>query len=182
MRLIFGSIVVAACALLLAACASSGTGKDGREKTLAEEVAETIERFKTRDMSMKKFFETARGYAVFPTVAKGGFGVGGAHGEGHVFENGEFVGTAELTQATIGLQVGGQTYSEIVFFKDQEALDRFKDDSFEFSGQASAVAVRSGASADADYESGVAVFTMTKAGLMLEASIGGQQFTFQEKR
>jgi lipid-binding SYLF domain-containing protein len=116
---------------------------------------------------------------VFPTVGKGAVGVGGAYGKGVVYQQGEVVGYCDLSQGTVGLQLGGQAYREIIFFEYKEALDWFKTGNFAFSAQASAVAVNEGASADAKYDRGVAVFTMTKGGLMFEASIGGQKFGYQ---
>jgi lipid-binding SYLF domain-containing protein len=130
---------------------------------------------------MKVFFEKAYGYAVFPTVAKAGMGIGGAYGKGKVYEKGTLIGTSSLTQLTIGFQLGGQAYSEIIFFKDKKALDDFKSGNFELGAQASAVAVTAGASADADYDKGVAIFTQAKGGLMYEASVGGQKFSFKPK-
>jgi lipid-binding SYLF domain-containing protein len=95
-----------------------------------------------------------------------------------VYEKGKPIGDTSLTQITIGFQLGGQAYSEIIFFKDKKTLDDFKNGNFELGAQASAVAVTAGASADANYEKGVAVFTMAKGGLMYEASVGGQKFSY----
>ena len=139
-----------------------------------KDVAETIAAFKEKDPGMAIFFEKAYGYAVFPKVGKGGIGIGGAHGKGEVYES-------SLTQVTIGFQFGGQSYSEIIFFKDKEALERFKGGNFELGAQASAVAASAGASSNAGYENGVAIFTLAKLGLMYEASIGGQKFSFKAK-
>ena len=149
------------------------------EARINPDVTETISRFKQRDPGIQRFFDEAYGYAVFPTIGKGAVGLGGAYGRGQVFEKGSLVGTSKMAQVTIGFQWGGQAYSELVFFKDKTALDRFKSGKLEFSAQASAVAITLGASATADYENGVAVFTMTKGGLMYEASIGGQSFSFE---
>jgi len=168
---------------LLFGCAGSGWDPDVDEAAEKDEgttagAAETIARFKRADPSMKRFFDGAHGYAVFPTVGKAGLGVGGAYGEGEVYEQGKLVGTSSLTQLTIGLQLGAQGYSEIVFFADKRALSDFQGGNFELSAQASAVAVTAGASADASYDNGVAIFTMTKGGLMYEASVGGQKFGY----
>ncbi len=138
----------------------------------------TIERFRTRDPSLAKFFDTAYGYVVFPKIAKGAAGVGAANGSGEVFEQGTLVGTSEVTQVTLGFQLGGQTYSQIVFFQDKSYMDVFKDGNLEFAANASAIAVESGAGATNDFNKGVAVFTMPRGGLMFEASIGGQKFSF----
>ena len=145
------------------------------------EAREVITKFKEKDPSLDRFFEEAAGWAVFPTIAKGGFIVGGARGDGVVYQKDVVIGYSTVSQGTIGLQIGGQTYSEIVFFEDTAALNHFKAGNAELSAQASAVAVKAGASADAGYAKGVAVFTMAKGGAMLEASIGGQGFSFEEK-
>ena len=115
---------------------------------------------------------------MFPKIYKAAIGVGGAYGTGQVYEKGKFIGDAKLSQLTYGFQLGGQAYSEVIFFGEEDALERFKAEKMEFSAQASAVAVTAGASADAAYEHGVAIFTLAIGGLMYEASIGGQKFSF----
>ena len=162
----------------MSAWAGWDPGKAEQERKAAEE---TIAAFKKKDPGMKRFFDNAYGYAVYPTIGAGAFIVGGAHGSGLVYERGKIIGRSKLTQGSVGLQAGGQIYSEIVFFKDKEALDGLKSRNLKFAGQASAMVVTGGASADADYSEGVAVFTMGKGGLMLQASIGGQQLTFEPK-
>ena len=142
-------------------------------------VKDAIDLFKSRDSSLKEYFNKAYGYAVFPNVAKGAIGIGGAHGKGQVFEKGKLIGNASLTQATIGLQLGGQVYAELIFFERQSALEDLKDNQFTFSAQVSAVAAAEGASANARYQNRVTVFTLAKSGLMYEASIGGQKFKFK---
>ena len=116
---------------------------------------------------------------VFPTVGKGGIGIGGARGKGWVYERGTRIGKATLTQVTIGLQLGGQAYSEVIFFKDKAALDDFTRGNFEFDAQVSAIALTARAAGDLPYRKGVAVVTMGKGGLMYEASLGGQKFSFK---
>jgi len=148
------------------------------DEALVADAQATVQTFKTKAPKTEKFFSSSAGYAVFPTVAKGGFIVGGAGGDGVLFVGGKPVGTANMGQASIGLQLGGQTYSEIIFFEDASTLSDFKNGHFQLDAQATAVAISAGASADANYTRGVAVFTMTKAGLMYEASVGGQKFTF----
>lgn len=135
--------------------------------------------FLKSDPSMENLFKHAAGYAIFPNVGKGAVGVGGAAGKGAVYEKGMPVGTAQMVQVTAGAQAGGQAYREIVFFENKDALDRFMQNKIEFSGQASAVAVKAGASANANYRNGVVVFSQEKGGLMLEASLGGQKFTYK---
>ncbi|MCW8348619.1 hypothetical protein MD535_21765 [Vibrio sp. ZSDZ65] len=153
----------------------------------------TMNRFKEAQAT-HSFFDNAYGYAVFPTVGKGGFGLGGSYGEGQVFRQGVHVGETTLAQLSFGLQLGAQAYSEIIFFETKADYYAFTSGSFEFGAQASAVAITLGASAQAGstgagaqagdkqsraaYINGMSVFTMTKGGLMYEAAIGGQGFTF----
>lgn len=144
-----------------------------------KEANDTISLFKKTDPALAHFFAHAVGYAIFPTVGKGGLGVGGAHGSGIVYARGKPVGKATLTQLTIGFQLGGQVYSEIIFFETEKALVDFQSSAFALAAGVSAVALASGASANAKYRDGVAVFTATKAGLMYEAAIGGQKFRYE---
>jgi lipid-binding SYLF domain-containing protein len=153
-------------------------GKDAEQEAKAQEA---IALFKEKDPSIERFFEAAAGYVVIPTVGKGGIGIGGARGKGLLYEGGVVTGTVTLTQLTIGFQWGGQAYSEFIFFENDEALSDFKRGNYELGAQASAVAVTAGASADANYSSGVAVFTQAKGGLMYEASVGGQKFKVEMK-
>lgn len=140
------------------------------------------------------FFKNAYGYAVFPTIGKGGFGIGGAYGEGRVYEKSSHVGNTNLAQVTVGFQLGGQAFSQIIFFEDKRAFTDFTSGNFEFGAQASAVALTISANAQAGttgaeatagnartaspYYKGMAVFTLAKGGLMYEASIGGQKFSY----
>lgn len=141
-------------------------------------VEDTIAFFKEKDPDLNNFFKKAYGYAVFPTVGKGGIGIGGAYGKGVVYEKGKAIGNTSLTQVSYGLQLGGQAYSEIIFFKDIVALEAFTQGGFTLSAGVSAVALTAGASADTDYSEGVAVFTMARGGLMYEATVSGQKFSF----
>jgi lipid-binding SYLF domain-containing protein len=162
-------------------------------QVMADEYSDTIKVFRDAGES-GTFFARSYGYAVFPTIGKGGIGIGGAYGKGRVYEQGNYVGDTSVTQLSIGLQLGGQAYSQIVFFEDNE----FTSGNFEFGAQASAVAITAGASAEATttgssagasggkhdattvgkYYKGMAVFTVAKGGLMYEASIGGQKFSY----
>jgi lipid-binding SYLF domain-containing protein len=147
------------------------------------------------------FFNNCYGYALFPTIGKGGIGVGGAYGSGRVYAGGKHVGDTSMVQVTLGFQLGGQAYSQVVFFEDKRAFDEFTSGNFEFGAQATAVAITAGASAGAttagasasasggknnavtagSYHKGMAVFTVAKGGLMYEASIGGQKFSYTAK-
>lgn len=133
------------------------------------------------DPEMEKLFDDAYGYIILPNVGKGGLGVGAASGNGVAFEQGNMIGYAKMTQVTVGLQAGGQAYSEVVFFEDEDSFGRFKANKVEMGAQVSAVAAKEGASRDVDFVDGVAVFTRTKGGLMVEASVGGQKFKFKKK-
>jgi lipid-binding SYLF domain-containing protein len=142
-----------------------------------------IERFKRTNPTLSTaFLDSAKAWAVFPSVGKGAIGLGGAYGKGVLFEGNRPVGYCDLAQATIGFQLGGQVYSEIIFFETPYTLADFKTGAFKFAAQASAVAVSADASANAGYEYGVAVFTLTGKGLMYEASIGGQKFDYSPKK
>ncbi len=163
----------------------------------ADEYDDTIEVFKEAGQS-GNFFNNAYGYAVFPTIGKGGIGVGAAYGKGRVYAKGKHVGDTSMTQLTLGFQLGGEAHSQIIFFEDQHAFKQFTNGNFEFGAQASAVAITAGVSAAATttgssaaasggkhdaktagaYRKGMGVFTVAKGGLMYEASIGGQKYSY----
>lgn len=167
--------------------------------TQADSYSEALESFKSAGES-GEFFKTAYGYALFPTIGKGGIGIGGAHGKGRVYVGGQHVGNSSMTQVTVGFQLGGQAFSQIIFFEDQSAFEDFTSGNFEFSAQATAVAITAGVSAEANtgggtaagasggrndaktasggYRKGMAIFTIAKGGLMYEAALGGQKFTY----
>ncbi|MEZ5275205.1 MAG: lipid-binding SYLF domain-containing protein [Opitutaceae bacterium] len=145
---------------------------------------------------MGAYFDNCYAVAIFPTIGKGGMGIGGAHGTGWVFAKGDYTGEAKMTQVSIGWQLGGQAFSQIIFFEDERAYRTFISGEFEFGAQASAVALTAGANASAstaggsnagagsnqakeDYTGGMAIFTVAKGGLMYEASLGGQKFSFK---
>jgi hypothetical protein len=180
------AIAAAAAASLLAgalatACSTYKEAKGGApsgQTTLEDDARAAMRRFEERDPTLRRFFDHAYAMAVFPVVAKGAAGIGAAHGHGVVFKDGRAIATTELTQGTIGVQLGGQTYSQIVFFENEASFGVFKAGRLKFQAQASAVATESGAAASSDFAEGVAVFVMPRAGLMFEAAIGGQQFTY----
>jgi lipid-binding SYLF domain-containing protein len=142
---------------------------------------EAIAAFKEKDPTISRFFESSVGYVVIPTVGKAGFGIGGARGKGLLYENGAITAIVTLTQLSFGFQWGGQAYSEFLFFEDAATLTNFKRGNYELGAQASAVAITAGASADAEFNGGMAIFTQAKGGLMYEASVGGQKFKVEEK-
>ncbi len=131
---------------------------------------------------LKVFKDQAYGFAVFPKITKAGIGIGGAAGNGVVYKKNVVIGSSKLKQASIGLQLGGQQYTEVIFFEGKKSFEKFTNGNLKFDAQASAVALKKGASIDAAYSNGVAVFTRTKGGLMYEASIGGQHFNFKPKK
>ncbi len=144
-----------------------------------DRVAEAIATMIEKDPGIAEWFASSYGYAVFPNVGKGGIGLGGAHGNGIVYRAGAPVGKSELKQVTVGLQLGGQKFVEVIFFKDKTAFDDFTRENFEFGAQASAVAFSASASADLAYNGGVAIVTMAEGGLMYEATVGGQKFEYE---
>jgi lipid-binding SYLF domain-containing protein len=165
----------------------------------ADEYSDAIESFRNAGES-GAFFDNSVGYAVFPSIGKGGIGIGGAHGSGKVYRDGTVIGEATMNQITLGFQLGGQVYSQIIFFENENALNDFTSGNFEFSAQATAVAITAGVSASADtgggssagvsggqndastvssgYRKGMAIFTVAKGGLMYEAAIGGQKYSY----
>ena len=173
------------------------------QPALADDVDTAIENF--RGAGAGDFIDDAYGYAVFPSSGKGGIGIGGAHGKGEVFVGGKKVGKTKMSQITYGLQLGGQVYSQMIFFRDERAFDDFTSGNFEFGAQATAVALTAGAQAsttsggggntssgtdadsskvnadDKEYDSrsGMATFTIAKGGLMYEATLGGQKFKYE---
>lgn len=150
----------------------------GWKPELEKESLEALTQMLEDSPKLEVFKQKAYGYAIFPKVTKAGLGIGGAAGKGIVYKNHKAVGSSKLKQASIGLQAGGQQYSEVIFFENKEAFDRFTSGKLKFDAQASAVAITEGASADMAYAEGVAVFTRIKGGLMYEASIGGQHFSY----
>lgn len=163
----------------------------------ADEYTDTIKLFKNAGES-GKLLSTAHGYAVFPTIGKGAVGVGGAYGKGRVYKQGKYIGDTSMTQVTVGFQLGGESYSEMILFEDERALKDFTKGNFEFGADVQATAITASAGAKASttgtsagasggkknattvggYHKGIAIFTVAKGGLMYEASVGGQKFTY----
>ncbi len=172
-----------AMALTLMISASMGLNAQvgGWKADLIEDSEKALATMIERSPKLQSFKDKSYGYAVFPKVTKGAVGIGGAGGKGIVFKNHVPTGQSTLSQATIGFQLGGQQYMEVIFFENEEAYKKFTNKKVKFDGQASAVAITAGASVDVAFKSGMAVFTQTKGGLMYEASIGGQHFSFKPK-
>ena len=167
---IIASILAAAAALALVSRAAEDLGAEARQ---------TVTNFVNTDPGLQTFIDNSAGFAVFPDVGKGGFIVGGARGKGVLFEKGVITGQTTMTQASIGAQVGGQSFEQIIFFENPGAVSDFKGGRFALGADVSAVAVSQGASKSAKFSRGVAVFTMPKSGLMVQASVGGQKFSFE---
>lgn len=163
-------IITAAFAVVLASQAADD---------LPAQAQQTISDFQNADSSIKAFIDNSAGYAVFPSVGKGGFIVGGARGKGLLYEKGAITGRTTMTQASIGAQAGGQTFSQIICFESPAAVSDFKQGKFELGADVSAVLASQGAAKSAKYKSGVAVFTLPKSGAMVQASVGGQKFSFE---
>ena len=132
------------------------------------------------DPSIKKWFDNAYGYVIFPNVGKAGLGVGGAFGNGTVYINNTAIGRAHLSQVSIGFQLGAQGYREVIFFENKSNMDDFKENKLQLSAQVSAVLVVLGAAANINYSNGILIFTQPKGGLMYEVSVGGQSFNYEK--
>jgi lipid-binding SYLF domain-containing protein len=165
---------------LLSACGTSPDVGDTQQRAvLHDQVNAALSDFHNTDPSLQRFFDGAYGYAVFPEIVTAAVGVGGAHGDGEVYQNRQFIGYADLSQGSVGVQLGAQKYAEIIFFENEASLIAFKKSDTEFDARATAVAAAKGAAATADYRNGVVVFTRPIGGLMAQAAIGGQKFRFE---
>ncbi len=152
---------------------------EAKKESLKAQADATFKMYKATDGQMQSFLDNAHAVAVFPEAGKAGLIVGGAYGKGIVYRNGEMIGYADMTQASVGLQAGGQAFSEVIAFENEAALNRFKNNELALTANVSAVIIKSGAGASAKYNDGVAVFIKPEAGAMAEASVGGQKFTFR---
>ncbi len=164
--------------LFLVTAFLGGCAATPSEDRIVRESEVSLVRFLEQDPTLQSWLDNAYGYVVFPEITKAGLWLGGGFGHGLVYEKGEPVGRATTSQATIGPQIGVQSYSQVIFFRDEPALRTFQRGNFEFSAQATAVVAAAGVAATTSYEAGVAVFLLTRSGLMAEASIGGQKFTY----
>lgn len=173
-----GLLISILCVAFLAACATAPRTSEDRSD-LRQEANSALSQARSNNSAFDRIIGQAPGYAVFPNVGKGGAGIGGAYGRGIVYQNGTPVGYTDLTQATVGAQLGGQTYTQILVFENVNSLNRFRQGNYEFSAQATAVALRSGEGANARFEDGVAVYTMDERGMMFEAAVGGQKFSYE---
>ena len=174
------SVVLGLAAAMLAACASAPETRP-EQQALEARAEATVETMVARDPSLGELLAGAPGYVVFPQVAEGGVIVGGANGVGVVFEDGRPTGYAELREGSVGLQLGGQSYSELVVFETDDALTRFKTGNFDLTAGVTATAIMSGAGASTRFEDGVAVFVDDESGLMAGATLAGQSISYSAK-
>ena len=174
----FIRLVILALAFFLLPHSMNAQDEKEKEKLLSDSKDAKADFIKT-DPSMSKLFTNSYGYVIFPKIGKGALIIGGSGGNGVVYEKGKTIGTAKIAQISVGAQVGGESYREVIFLENKEALDRFRSEKVEFTSQISAVAAKSGASANAKYADGVAVFTQDLSGLMAEASVAGQKFKYK---
>jgi lipid-binding SYLF domain-containing protein len=175
LRSTLSTVAVALTLAMPAAAESPAVVSPTRDES---DAAAVIAKFKEKDPGLARVFAQSACYVVFPTVAKGGLGIGGARGKGYVYQHGRLIGRSTLTQLTVGLQAGGQAYSEVIFFKDDPALENFKGGHLKLDAQASAIALTARVGADLAYRDGIAIVTMAQGGLMYEASVGGQKLSF----
>ncbi|SFU30499.1 Lipid-binding SYLF domain-containing protein [Pustulibacterium marinum] len=170
------TVLASALVCLFTANAVAQTSKDQK---IMKDAAKAKTTLMAKDAGLESFFDDAAGYVIFPNVGKGGFIIGGATGNGVVYDDGVAIGMADLKKINVGLQAGGQAITEVIFFETEGDLKDFMKGNFQFSAEASAVAVKSGKAVNAKYKDGVAVFAMPKGGLMADASVGGQKFDYE---
>ena len=142
-------------------------------------IDETIAAFKQKDSTIEQLFTQSAGYVVLPTIGEGAFIVGGGHGTGEAFEAGKYVGRVTVNEVTLGAQIGGQSYSQVVFFETPVDFKRLKDNAFTFNAEVTAIAADQGTAKNAAYKDGVATFILPKKGLMASAAVGGQKLDFR---
>ena len=171
------TLASATVATTLSGCAATRTAEADKDQ-MFEDVGLAIAEFKKADPGLELWFDHAYGYAVFPRVGKAAIGVGAAGGQGVVYDQGVSVGNSRMSQADVGLQLGGRSYREVIFFEDAQTLAEFTDGQFQLEGNFTAIAAEEGAASKATYQDGVAVFVMSTGGLMVDVSVGGQNFDF----
>ncbi|WP_373059608.1 YSC84-related protein [Zunongwangia sp. H14] len=152
---------------------------EDKKADLINDAKDSKAAFIENSANLDDLFEKAAGYVIFPNVGAGAYILGGAAGNGVLFENGQVQGFAELRQVDIGLQFGGQAYRQAILFQTQQELQDFKDGEYSLSGSASAVILKKGEARSIDFKEGRAIVTMPKAGAMIEISVGGQKFEYR---
>ena len=181
MKKLLGVLLILSLVLSFTSTVWAGEWSQSKKAKAIENAQLAIKEVQEDNGSLKKFFDRSYGYAIFPTVGKGGIGLGGAYGEGVVYQKGQVTGFSSLMQISFGFQLGGQAYTELIFFETKGDYEQFTSGEFKLGAAASAVAIKAGVSTIADYENGIAVMTATKGGLMYEATVSGQKFDFMKK-
>ena len=156
----------------------TAVGQNKKDKKIMKDAEKAKKALLKADSGIQKYFDESVGYVIFPNVGKGGLIIGAASGNGVLYEGGKAVGMADLKKITVGFQAGGQAVTEAIFFENESVLSEFKGDEFEFSAEISAIALKSGVTANAKYKEGIAVFVLPKAGLMADVTVGGQKFEY----
>ncbi len=171
------AVAVFALFAMVSGCTTAPKTEEHREnlQTNAEAALKTMN---NSDKGVQQNLDSAYGYAIFPNVGKGGLIAGGAYGRGIVYEQGQMIGYSDIKQATVGLQAGGQSFHELILFQNKAALDRFRADDFAFAANASAIALKPGVSKTFRYDNGIGIYTQPVGGVMFEAAVGGQRFTY----
>ncbi len=177
----FKNVSIVGLMMLFLALTSCGPGKSGDADTLMEDATQAQATLTQTDTNVQELMDNSAGYAIFPNVGKGAYIIGGASGNGIVYENGTMIGYSNLKQVDVGLQIGGKAYIEALFFETEEDLDDFIDGEYELAANASAVILEKGKSKTIKFQDGIAVVTMPKAGAMAGVSVAGQRFGFTEK-
>jgi lipid-binding SYLF domain-containing protein len=173
-------VVMALMMGLMAGCGTGSVSKEERD-TLVKQAQASRQEWNKVDPQFEAFAKKGYGYAFFPEITKGGFVVGGARGQGVVYEKGQHIGYADLTQMSVGFQGGLQDYSQLIVFENQAAMDRFKRNEIDFGANATAVIADKGTAMSAQFVDGVAVFVRPTKGAMVEASLAGQKITYLPK-
>ena len=176
-RTLAAALMIAAGGVAIAGCQTAPKTPEARAN-LKSDAQAALQRLYSADPTLRSFVQNGAGYAIFPSVGKGGVGIGGSYGRGTVYENGSMIGYADITQGSIGATLGGQEFTELVVFENPNALGALLNGDFSLGAQASAVALKSGAGAKKQFQNGVAVFTKPTGGLMFDASVGGQKFSY----
>jgi lipid-binding SYLF domain-containing protein len=178
MKHVAAAALVGSAACLFAGCTTTAPTTEAKREALSADTEAAMKKMQIDDPSLREFLDKAYAYVIFPSVGKGGLIVGGAYGRGEVYRQGQMVGYADITSGSVGLQAGGQTFSELIVFATEQAYNDFADGDFALSATASAIALKAGAAGQAHFENGVAVFVKPQGGLMAELSLGGQRLRF----
>jgi lipid-binding SYLF domain-containing protein len=175
------ALLIAVVGLGLTGCQTAPKGEEGKDNLVASANAK-LDEMKSVDPVFADFIRDAYGYAVYPTVGEGGFIGGAGYGKGDVYERGKMIGWSDITQLSVGAQIGGQKYSEVIAFENKDALNRFIEKEYTLAAEATATAITAGTAAKARWQNGMAVFTYGQKGLMAKAAVGGQRFRFRPVR